>query len=143
MARSTIWMARSTPAQKPRGLASRIVSGFLSWVMKRSGRPPPARLRASRPLPRLPGTDGRGTVTKPPLRGKQHDRAGCRGQGTQQSDARGRQGLLVVRLRHEQEPAVLRRNPQRQRIDADEIHRREDRRLLALRLQAEQQEAAV
>ena len=35
MARSTIWMARSTPAQKPRGLASRIVSGFL-WgsIMK-------------------------------------------------------------------------------------------------------------
>jgi hypothetical protein len=32
--RSTIWMARSTPAQKPRGLASRIVSGFFGAIMK-------------------------------------------------------------------------------------------------------------
>src|SRR6266404_4427702 len=145
MARSTIWMARSTPAQKPRGLASRIVSGFFDSIMrKRSCSMQPARLRASGPLPRLPRTtDGRGTVTKPPHRGKQHDRAGCRGQGAHQGGAGDGQGLLVVRLRNEQEPAILRRQPQGRRLHADEAHRREIGRPLALRLQALKQKAAM
>src|SRR6267154_1935061 len=104
----------------------------------------PARLRASGPLPRLPQTtDGRGTVTKPPQRGKQHDRAGCRGQGAHQGGVGSGQGLLVVRLRTEQEPAILRRQPQRQRLYAGQVHRREGRRPLVLRLQAFQQEADV
>src|SRR5258705_8233453 len=104
-------MARSTPAQKPRGLASSIVSGLSDLVMRqRSAWLRPARLQVCRPLPRLlPETDGRGTVTKPPQRGKQHDRAGCRGEGASESDAGGWKGLLVVRLRPEQEPTLLRR----------------------------------
>ena len=41
--------------------------------------------------------------------GKQHERAGRRGQGAHQNGAGGRQGLLVVCLRNEPETAFLRR----------------------------------
>src|SRR5713226_7321667 len=104
----------------------------------------PVRLQARGPLPRVrPETDWRGTVTKPPQRGKQHDRAGCRGEDASESDVGGRKGLLVVRLRSEQEPAVLRRQPQGRRVRPHEVHHGEGGRLLALRLQALRQKAAL
>src|SRR4029077_21049085 len=64
-------------------------------------------------------------------------------EGASEGDAGGRKGLLVVRLRPEQEPAVLRRQPQDHRLHAPEIHDGEGGRLLALRLQALGQEAAL
>ena len=84
MARSTIWMARSTPAQKPRGLASRTVSGFFGSVMrKRRSLQRSACLRPRGPLPRLlTATDQARHRNKAAAAGRRDmTEPACRGQG--------------------------------------------------------------